>query len=131
MLCGQLMHCIRRKPLHGSPASPCRCAVGSPADERAQTRCQPVRTRHRAFAGEGNLTMTKTVTTDVGAEDLAEVALRAWLGTQGYSAADSESQVKELFDDGGFRSRFIYFMKFFNDAARRHLLVSGTAIGTE
>ena len=75
--------------------------------------------------------MKKTATADASAGDTAALSLRNWLQTQGYSTVAVESQVRELLDDGGFRSRFTYFMKFFDEAAKEHLLVSGTAVGTE
>ena len=64
-------------------------------------------------------------------EGSARDALRELLRAQGAHEAYIESQVQQLFDDGGFRSRFNYFMKFFDPAAKRHLLVSGTSVGTE
>ena len=64
-------------------------------------------------------------------ERAAQESLRQLLRTQGADQSYIESQVQQLFDDGGFRSRFNYFMEFFDAAAKRHLLVSGTSIGTE
>lgn len=57
--------------------------------------------------------------------------LRALLRADGLDEPYVENQVAELFHDGGFRSRFDYFMPVFDNAAKRHLLVSGTSVGTE
>jgi SAM-dependent methyltransferase len=73
----------------------------------------------------------RRILTDAEVEASAAQSLRTWLRTQGYTIPDTESQIKQLFDEGGFRSRFLYFLKFVDDASKRHLLVSGTAIGTE
>lgn len=75
--------------------------------------------------------MTESNAADREADGRARARLRAWLRSQEYGEDAIEAQVTELYDPGGIRSRFAYFMPLFDDAARQRLLVSGTAIGTE
>ena len=66
-------------------------------------------------------------TNDEAAADL----LRAFLNDLGTDVDYNENQIRQLFEEGGFRTRFGYLSGFFDEVSKAHVLISGAAIGTE